>query len=411
MAGKNSVFVNNSAPSVDAAYLNLQRTEGNNLITSSGQVLNDAISDQETIGVARYTANNFYTDSGAADAYVLTLGASFTSPVSATDDYFDGMTVNFRPSANSTGGAATVNVGGAGVKSIKQADGTTNPTASQLSTLADAELRYDGTVYRIVVQVAPSTTAIYGTSILPKQITISNGTDTEHDIDLTAGNFQFDDGTGQAILGALTKRLDAAWSAGTGNGGLDTGTVAEGTYYLFAINNPSTGASDALFSLSATSPTLPTDYTKKRKIAALETDGSSNIRTGTYNFNRSGGYEFIYDNSILDVNTTVSTTAVQHPVSIPNSVTVSALVDFISTSVPNISITVYGLMMSPFVAEAPSANNCNWFVNHASGIYRNNYGNSLEILTNNGNVKVDFSQTNGSIAYQIRTRGWFDNNL
>ncbi|GAG80868.1 unnamed protein product, partial [marine sediment metagenome] len=48
-----------------------------------------------------------------------------------------------------------------------------------------------------------------GVALLPKQITISNGTDTDHDIDFTAGNFQFDDGSGQAVATALTKQIDA----------------------------------------------------------------------------------------------------------------------------------------------------------------------------------------------------------
>ena len=123
-------------------------TELETLQTSSGQTSSDAILNQVSIGVSRYAANNFYIDSGAADAYVLTLAASFTNPVSATIAYFTGMTIRFRAENAGTGGAATVNVNGAGVKSLKEANGTTNP--SSIPTTEDSEFRYDGTVFRKV---------------------------------------------------------------------------------------------------------------------------------------------------------------------------------------------------------------------------------------------------------------------
>jgi len=117
--------------------------------------------------------------------------------------------------------------------------------------------------------------------LLPKQITIANGTDADHDIDFTAGNFDFDDQSGQATLSAITKQIDAAWAEGTNAGGLDTGTVAGGTfYYLFAIYNPTTQTSDALFSASKTSPTLPSGYTKKLFLKKVKTDSSANLISG-----------------------------------------------------------------------------------------------------------------------------------
>ena len=151
---------------------------------------------------------------------------------------------------------------------------------------------------------ARATLEIPALRLLPKQITIANGTDSDHDIDFTAGNFDFDDQSGQATLSAITKQIDAAWAEGTNAGGLDTGTVAADTfYYLFAIYNPTTQTSDALFSASKTSPTLPSGYTKKKYIAALYTDGSANIQSGSYTFSDSG-YRFRYSTRILDLNKT-----------------------------------------------------------------------------------------------------------
>lgn len=107
----------------------------------------------------------------------------------------------------------------------------------------------------------------------------NNGLDPTNDIDIAAGQAT-DDGVSVVMrLGTgITKRLDGGWSAGTGGGGLDTGTKANGTWYhVWLIRRPDTGAVDALFSTSATSPTMPTNYTQKRRIGAVRTSGTGAI--------------------------------------------------------------------------------------------------------------------------------------
>jgi hypothetical protein len=118
-----------------------------------------------------------------------------------------------------------------------------------------------------------------GLTYLNNPITIANNaTDPDNDIDFTAGNFEFSDGSGQAVLSALTKRLDASWTAGTNQGGLDTGTKANSTWYhCYAIYNPTSGISDAIFSTNATNPTLPAGYTKYALIESIKTNSSGNI--------------------------------------------------------------------------------------------------------------------------------------
>ena len=171
---------------------------------------------------------------------------------------------------------------------------------------------YNGSgVFQNNVNLGQATNSLLGQTLLPNPITISNGTDTDHDIDFTAGNFQFDDGTGQAVATALTKQIDASWVAGDNAGGLDTGTVAaDTTYYCFAIYNPATQTSDFLFSTSSSSPTMPSGYTKKKRIASLLTDGSSNIRNGSYTFSPDGSYDFFYTQSINDVSLSNPSTGV-----------------------------------------------------------------------------------------------------
>lgn len=99
----------------------------------------------------------------------------------------------------------------------------------------------------------------------------NNASDATNDIDIAAGSAG-SDGTTPVLMtlaSALTKRLDAAWAVGTGNGGLDTGSIANATYHVWLIQRSDTGVVDALFSTSATSPTMPTNYNRKRRIGSI----------------------------------------------------------------------------------------------------------------------------------------------
>lgn len=75
----------------------------------------------------------------------------------------------------------------------------------------------------------------------------------------------------------VTVNKDAAFGS-TGEGGLDTGSESSSTgYYLWLIWNPSTVTADAMLSLSATSPTMPGGYTKKRLVGYGFNNASSNF--------------------------------------------------------------------------------------------------------------------------------------
>ena len=153
-----------------------------------------------------------------------------------------------------------------------------------------------------VFGIGLSTVTNYGKSLLPDQITIENDSgDLDHDILFNTGNFQFDDGSGQAVLSSnLIKRIDAAWVAGNNQGGLFSGTVAaNSTYHMFVISNNDGSFVDAGFSTDINAADIPTGYTKKRRIASLRTNVSSNIRRGIYQFGKNM-YSFAYDVPIQD---------------------------------------------------------------------------------------------------------------
>ncbi|MBB4000980.1 hypothetical protein [Aurantimonas endophytica] len=103
-------------------------------------------------------------------------------------------------------------------------------------------------------------------------------------IDIAAGSARDEaDSADLRLSPGTSKNLGAVWAAGAA-GGLDVGPIANNTWYhLFLIGNPTTGAVDAIFSTSLTNPALPSGWTKKRRIGAVLTDGSANIRRFTQN--------------------------------------------------------------------------------------------------------------------------------
>lgn len=279
-----------------------QIAEINNLILSSGQSLDVNLTDQIAKAIANYTnSGNFYTENGVANSYTLIGAGSFKTPTA----YINGMVVRFITTNANTTTTPTINVAGLGAKNIKKADGTV-VIAGDINGYV--ELRYNGTDFLLspLSSALNITTTNKGLTYLNNPITIANNsTDADNDIDFSAGNFQFADGSGQAVLSALTKRLDASWTAGTNQGGLDTGTKANSTWYhCYAIHNPTSGVSDAIFSTNATNPTLPTGYTKYKYQGSVLTNVSGNI-IGFWQENHS--FYFKVDNGIVNTTTPVST--------------------------------------------------------------------------------------------------------
>jgi hypothetical protein len=113
----------------------------------------------------------------------------------------------------------------------------------------------------------------------------------------------------------------AAWAVGVNGGALDTGSVSNTWYHVFVIKRPDTGVVDVLMSLSATAPTLPTNYTLFRRIGSLKVE-SSNFRKFLQ-----VGDQFLWDVVVADVNTAVQgTTAISYTLSTPTGVKTMALV-------------------------------------------------------------------------------------
>jgi len=381
-----------------------QLADVDNLVINSGQTPSTSNLDQLAIASARYSSGGqFFTDSGTANAYVLSPVSPFKSPVSsgAGEGYFNGMIIRFR-AGNANSGASTINVNSAGVKNLKKADGTDVATGDILTT-RDVSFRYDGTNFIKVENVNPATNTIQGISYLPQRITIANNsTDANNDIDFSSGNFVFSDFSGQAYVPAMTKRLDANWTAGNNNGGLDTGTKANITwYYCYTIYNPTTQASDFLFSASATSPTLPSGFTKLKYIGSVLTNSSGNITA----FKQVGNY--FYFNNIFDASPSSPTSGVYstYTLSVPrvNGIIamVNSVIDYTGTVVVTIGVN-YRITGSSIVFES--------FYKPTSG-YDGLSAEAFVPTNNSAQIDVAFTYTAPATNFKIKTKGYIDNNL
>lgn len=103
----------------------------------------------------------------------------------------------------------------------------------------------------------------------------------DHHIRVSVGKCRSDDDTTDIELTDPRSKHIAggAWAPGNSQSGLDTGAPQVNTgYHMWVIYNPTTTQADLLFSASATNPTLPAGFTKRRRIGAIMLDATGKPR-------------------------------------------------------------------------------------------------------------------------------------
>jgi hypothetical protein len=130
--------------------------------------------------------------------------------------------------------------------------------------------------------------------------TIEHAVDTDHDIMFGAGSCMDSSRLYMMMDSGMTKRLDASWSVGTGNGGLFSGSIdASKVYYMHKIRKDSDGSIDYGFSLSLTATDKPAGYTYYRCVGVGITDASSNWIQGVW-IREGRNLKFKYKSYICD---------------------------------------------------------------------------------------------------------------
>jgi hypothetical protein len=245
------------------------------------------------------------------------------------------------------------------------------------------------------LQVFPSASHLDVRGMAPETSISNNVSDAVNDIDFLAGT-NIDKAFGAPIvLPNITKRLDASWSAGSGNGGLDTGSVANGTYHCFAIGGP-TVTPDAIFSTSPTSPTLPTGYVLKRYVGPVIRSGGSNL-----GFSQLGN-EFLLNTEVLDNaagSPPASTSGILQTLTVPSGVQVFAqvVVGLLYVSAGN-----YLKVTSPDQTDAAaSATNFTVFVLSTATLA----WAPLSVRTNTS-AQIRYRVDNVALQFRAITRGW-----
>lgn len=225
----------------------------------------------------------------------------------------------------------------------------------------------------------------------------NDGTSPQTVIDTSAGVATSDDAGALMRLPSFTKST-AAWAAGSGNGCLDAGTVANSTWYhLFVIERTDTGAVDELCSTSATSPTLPAPYTKKRRIGSFKTDASGHI----LGFTQYGGgqtRQFIWTTASQDVS------SASLPTGAPSSYTLSSVPSGIKVRAV-LNITVPGTLgivtfMEPDSLSPPDGN--------ASVVTSGREWNGRFELRTNAAQQINAKASATSMTFSATTIGWYD---
>ena len=166
-------------------------------------------------------------------------------------------------------------------------------------------------------QSLPLAGHIYGLQIT------NNVTDSVNDIDIGPGECASTETSAFPVMmrltSTITKRGDAAWAAGSGNGGSD-GTFVAGSatsVHVFLIMNESTGDVDVILS-GTINPTMPSGYTRKRRIF------STRYSPGITQMKHYGD-NVLYNTNLVFHNTTMARAAAVMFCGVPVGVRVDAL--------------------------------------------------------------------------------------
>lgn len=217
-----------------------------------------------------------------------------------------------------------------------------------------------------VAFVAALNKAIYG-------LTYANGTDATNDIDIAAGGCMDSTGAYWITLSAITKQLDASWAVGTNAGGLDTGSIGNSDYYIWAIARSDTGVTDVLFSLSSTAPTMPANYDFKRLIGWFKRVGATIVSFKTYELS-GGGLELLWSSPTLDIDlaATLTTSRRTDAVKVPLNLSTVALLNvsindgsagsLVYLYCPDLTDVAPSSTVAPLATSSNGSNNVPWAI-------------------------------------------------
>jgi hypothetical protein len=356
------------------------------------------------------TADAIKLKSGKIQNFLAPDGENYCKDNSLPYKFVDNLTFRFKASLTNTN-AVTIQI-----PNFSGLSGSTPLVAEDGSQLVAGDIEINK--YYTIITTGASTTKKFllkkeprsasstsqGLTYLDNPITIANNsTDANNDIDFTAGNFQFSDLSGDGVLSAMTKRLDALWTAGTNQGGLDTGSKANNTHYhCYAIKNLTSGVSDAIFSTNETTPSLPAGYTKYKYRGSVYTNASGNILP----FTQKEKY-FEWKDPIVEPSGTLAGT-ITHPITVPN---VPVLANISMVGISGSGQTIANVSIAGNNAT-PNANAPDFYVAFYAGQWDGPGSATKLVLTTNKTIKSTTVYSSGSgTTYKLSTFGYYNLSL
>lgn len=251
---------------------------------------------------------------------------------------------------------------------------------------------------QIATDVSPRRMSIWGSIY---GLTLSNNTgDATNDIDIAVGMATTDSTTDprtMVLASALTKRTDAAWAVGSGNGGwLDGASMPNGTGHAFLIQRSDTGVVDVGLSASATAPPMPANYDRKRRIGSI-------IRTGgTILAFTQVGDVFTLTTPVLNFSSTTAQVNILQAFTLPNGISVQPILTG-TVGVNNGSITIQ--LGSYFQAAAGTT-----IIGLSMGATGGMSGSLTGGIFSNtsGQIRLNSTVSGVVTAGNVSTVGWID---
>lgn len=253
---------------------------------------------------------------------------------------------------------------------------------------------YNGSKWLGIAATTPLPGYFYGLSL-------SNDATTPNTVfDINAG-VATDDSNVVSMVYAGGTKTTGAFTAGSGNGCLDTGSVASSTQYNeFEVSNATGTSVDIVCSTSLVAPLLPVGYGQKQYIGSFFTDGSSHIKT----FKQTGNTVYWGGSAVNDIAAaSLTTSSSLETLSVPVGPKV----------VPLIRATCAGtgvscLLTSPDEPDVAPGTTVSFTTDSFSQLDVTTSGiinSDVPYLTTNNAAQIR-ARASGSATLSVATRGW-----
>lgn len=233
-------------------------------------------------------------------------------------------------------------------------------------------------------------------------LTMSNAADATNDITVATGEAKDEGHTAVITLASsITKQIDAAWAVGTNAGGMNTGAVANSTWYeVHLIKRTDTGVVDVMFTTTGNRATLPTNYTLQRRIGWVRRGTATNLA-----FTQIDDY-FTLTTQINDVSATATATAAAVTLTAPpNSIARFRATATSNASVNAPNVTVFSEIVEGNVTPADTTGIGSLGYLDITGATAGHFELRVSATST---IEHDSANATGSPTFDISTYGWID---